>query len=202
MAALLLGAAVLSGCGNPQPTTPSPTPEPSIATPTPAPPTPTPVPSPEPTLPEQTATPTPSQFPQPTAGQAVHDVADVLDEPTEAAVEGQLDGIKTDLGLSVVLYLDPNPAATLDNNLAAARALMDEWQIGGTTGAGLVILVSFDESKVHGIVTTYAGAAMLEVFSEDAQTALRDDVMIPIFRSGNIQAGIAAGINHLVDALQ
>lgn len=197
---LVLAAALLSGCGNAEPSTSPPTAEPTLATPTAAPSTPTP--SASPSEPEETATAAPSAFPQPTAGQAVYDVADVLDEATEAQLEAQVDAIETDTGMSVVLYLDLNPDATLDNSLAAARALMNAWQVGGTTGDGLVILVSFDESRQHGIISTYAGAGMLEVFPEDMQTALREEVMIPTFRSDSIQAGIVAGIQYVDDALR
>ena len=146
--------------------------------------------------PTPTPTATPVAFPSPIPNQSVYDLADVLTDATQAQLEEEIVTIRGRSGAEIVLYLVVDPDATGDSNLAAAQALMQQWEVG-PTGYGLVILVAFEENRVHGQVTTYAGAAMLQVLDEGRQAQLRDEVMIPTFQSDGVEAGIVAGIQYV-----
>lgn len=198
--ALALGLAwLLSAC------TAASTGSPSSAASTPSPtqsPTATPAPTGSPTA---EATPTSSElaFPSPVAGQAVYDQADVIGATTESALEQQIGDIEARSGAEIVVLVRLDPAATSEGNLAAARQLLEQWGVGGAAGAndGLVILVSVDESLEHGMLSTYADSGLLTYLPLEAQATLRDEVMIPAFRSDSIEAGIVAGIQYVDEAI-
>jgi len=140
-----------------------------------------PSPSLEPSpTPEPSFTASASAFPSPVAGQAVYDQADVLTAAVEASLEAEIDAIEARSGAQVVVYLQVDPTATEESNTAAAGDLMDQWGIGRTgIDDGFVILVSFDETRLHGKLSTFAGVGLLGPLSLEGQASLRDDVIAP-----------------------
>jgi uncharacterized membrane protein YgcG len=141
-------------------------------------------------------------FPDPINGQAVYDVAGVLSPSVEVGAEAAIDAIEARTGAEIVVYLQVDPTATEESNTLAAGALIDQWGIGQAgINDGFVILVSFDHDLVHGKLSTYAGASLLEQLSLDAQARLRDNVMLPAFRAGNFEDGIIRGIQFVDRAI-
>ena len=74
---------------------------------------------------------------------------------------------------------------------------MNEWGVGRAGyDDGFVILVSFEEDRIHGVLSTYAGGGFKVAYlSEDEQTALRDDVMVPYFQAEQVGAGLLAAMD-------
>lgn len=71
---------------------------------------------------------------------------------------------------------------------------------GRTKDDGFVILVSFTEER-HGILSTYAGVGLRTYLSLDTQARLRDETIIPAFRAGDIEGGIARGVAFVDEAI-
>jgi len=143
-----------------------------------------------------------TRFPDPIPGLAVYDLADVLSASVEASLETEIDAIEARSGAQVVVYLQVDPTATEESNAVAARALMDQWGIGQPAiDDGFVILVSFEDDRLHGRLNTYAGAGLLGPLSEGTQASLVDDVMLPAFRAGEIEEGIVLGVAFVDDAI-
>ena len=142
-------------------------------------------------------------FPDPVAGQSVYDEAGVLSASVVDQLEQEIGDVEDRSGADIVLYLRVMPGATGDENLAAARVLMRQWGVGGDRNAdAFVILISFDESREHGQLSTFAGANVLQSLTTEAQAQLRDDVMIPAFANQDISGGIVQGLQFVDDALR
>jgi uncharacterized membrane protein YgcG len=141
-------------------------------------------------------------FPDPVTDQAVYDTADALDPQTEAALEERIDAIENRSGAEIVIYTRIAPTIDNDTNLADARRLMDQWGIGrrGFDDGFVILLSFFDSTFEHGSLSTYAGSGFKAVYlSEDPQTRLRDEVIIPAIQRGDVGGGLIAAIDQ-VDA--
>ncbi|MGH2484349.1 MAG: TPM domain-containing protein [Candidatus Limnocylindria bacterium] len=143
----------------------------------------------------------PSQFPDPVFDRAVYDEAGVLDAGTEAALEVRIDALESRSGAEVAIYLQVDSSQDFETNLALAEALMNEWGVGRAGyDDGFVILVSFEEALVHGVISTYAGSGFKAAYlSVDDQERLINQDMAPDFRAGQVAAGLVAALD-VVDA--
>ncbi|HEY7847546.1 MAG TPA: TPM domain-containing protein [Candidatus Limnocylindria bacterium] len=141
-------------------------------------------------------------FPDPVTDQAVYDPADALDPETEALLESRIDAIEARTGAEVVIFSRVAPTITGDSNLADARRLMDQWGIGrrGFDDGFVILLSFFDTTFEHGELSTYAGSGFKAAYlSEDPQTRLREEVIIPAIRRGDVGGGLVSAIDQ-VDA--
>jgi uncharacterized membrane protein YgcG len=136
-------------------------------------------------------------FPDPVFDQAVYDEAGVLDAGTEAILEQRIDALEARSGAEVAIYLQVDPSQDFETNLALAEALMNQWGVGRAGyDDGFVILVSFEEDLVHGVISTYAGSGFKAAYlSVDDQDRLVNQVMAPDFRAGQVGAGLMAALD-------
>lgn len=136
-------------------------------------------------------------FPDPVVNQSVYDEADVLTPAQEAALERRIDALEARSGAEVAIFLQVDPYQDFDTNLAAAQALLEQWGVGREGfDDGLVILVSFETDRAHGVISTYAGSGFKVAYlSVDEQASLINDVMAPEFRSGDPGGGLAAAMD-------
>ena len=141
------------------------------------------------------------RFPDPVNGQAVYDPAGALDPQIEQALEAQIDAIEERSGAELAIYVQVDPLATADSNLAAARALIDQWGVGRAGfDDGLVFLISFEPGLLHGQAHFFAGAGFLRGYlSQTDLQALFDEVILPAAGQGQIGGGLIAAVD-LVDA--
>ncbi len=140
----------------------------------------------------------PSLFPDPVFDQAVYDEAGVLDAATETILEQRIDALEARSGAEVAIYLQVDPSQDFETNVALAEALMNEWGVGRAGyDDGFVILVSFEEDLVHGVISTYAGSGFKAAYlSVDDQERLINQVMAPDFRAGQVGAGLMAALEE------
>lgn len=138
-----------------------------------------------------------SPFRQPATGQAVYDDADALGPAAEATLEQRIDALEARSGVEVVMYLQVDPSQDFETNLAAAEALLSEWGVGRQGyDDGFVILVSFDETRVHGVISTYAGSGFKVAYlSVEEQERLINEVMGPPFHRGAFDVGLLAALD-------
>lgn len=141
------------------------------------------------------------RFPDPVNGQAVYDPAEALDPGIEQALESRIDAIEARSGAELAIYVQVDASATPESNLAGAQALLDQWGVGRAGfDDGLVILISFEPSLVHGQAHYYAGAGFLRGYlSQGDLQALFDEVILPAAAQGQIGGGLIEAVN-LIDA--
>lgn len=140
-------------------------------------------------------------FPEPVTGVAVYDPAGALPSETEAALEARIDELEQASGAELAIYVRIAPEVTDDSNLADARRLMDEWGVGrrGFDDGFVILLSYFDSTFEHGSLSTYAGSGFKAVYlSEEPQTTLREQVIIPAIRQGDVGRGLVAAVDRVM----
>lgn len=131
-------------------------------------------------------------FPDPVNDVAVYDTAGALAEATETELERRIDEIEARTGAEVVVYTQVKPFVGEDENLADARALMDQWGIGRSGfDDGLVLMIGLDEDLVHGKVSLFAGSGYTSAYlDEDDLKAIIDADFVPPARNGDLDAAV------------
>jgi uncharacterized membrane protein YgcG len=126
-------------------------------------------------------------FPDPVNDQAVYDTADILSAQTEAELESIIDGVETSVGAELVVYTQVDPGITEDENLANARALIDQWGIGRSGfDDGLVLMVGMQENLINGRVSLYGGSGFIGAYaSEDTLKSIIDGEFVPSAIAGD-----------------
>jgi uncharacterized membrane protein YgcG len=137
-------------------------------------------------------------FPEPVVDRAVYDPAGAVSPEAEDALERQIDALEARSGAEVVVYVRHDPTITPEANAADVRRLIDQWGIGRAGyDDGFAILLTFDDAAFeHGELNTWAGAGFNAAYlPESAQQPLRDDVIIPAIRTGELDFGLIAAID-------
>ena len=139
-------------------------------------------------------------FPEPEADRAVYDEAGVLRAETVAEVESRIDAIEDAVGAELVVYTQVDPGISEDENLANARALIDQWGIGRQGfDDGLVLMVGLDEDRVHGKVSLYGGSGFIgQHIDEDGLQSIIDDRFVPRAADGDLNGATL----DTIDAIQ
>jgi uncharacterized membrane protein YgcG len=142
-------------------------------------------------------------FPDPVPRQAVYDPAGAIDPDVERALEAQVDAIEARSGAELAIYVQVDDSATADSNLAAARALLDQWGVGRAGyDDGLVILISFESNLRHGQAHYYAGAGFLRGYlSQSDLQSIFDQVILPSAAQGQIGGGLIEAVNLIGAAI-
>ena len=140
-------------------------------------------------------------FPDPVNDQAVYDPAGALDPGIEEALEERIDAIEARSGAEIAIYVQVDPSATPESNLAAAQALLDQWGVGRAGfDDGLVMLISFEPGLRHGQAHFYAGAGFLRGYlSQGDLQSVFDDVILPAAGQGQVGGGLISAVD-LIDA--
>jgi uncharacterized membrane protein YgcG len=139
-------------------------------------------------------------FPPPTTGVRVYDPAGALSPSDESQLEARIHAIEDRSGAQIAIYVRVAPDVDNDSNLADARRLMDEWGVGrrGFDDGFVILLSFFDSTFAHGSLSTYAGSGFKAVYlSEDPQTRLRDEVIVPTIRAGRPGQGLLAAVDDI-----
>ena len=139
-------------------------------------------------------------FPEPENDRAVYDEAGVLRAEVVAEVESRIDAIENALGAEIVVYTQVDPGISEDENLANARALIDQWGIGREGfDDGLVLMVGLNEDRVHGKVSLYGGSGFLgQHIDEDGLQSIIDNRFVPRAADGDLNTATL----DTIDAIQ
>ena len=126
----------------------------------------------------------------------VTDAAGIIDAAQEAALSRRLEGLERTTGRQMVIVT----VTTLDGREVAAftRDLGNAWEIGRSEqDDGVVLLVAPNERKVRIAV----GLGLERILPDALCQKIIDDQILPRFREGDLQGGIEAGANALIDRL-
>src|SRR5688500_561198 len=128
-------------------------------------------------------------FPDPVDDQAVYDTADILSPATEQELEALIDGIEARTGAEIVVYTQHHPDISEDENLATARALIDQWGIGRSGfDDGLVLMVGLEDNRINGRVSMFGGSGFLRAYAnEDDLNGIIQSDFVPAAISGDLE---------------
>ena len=143
-------------------------------------------------------------FPPPTLGVRVYDPAGVVSAQEEALLESRIHEIEQRSGAQIAIFVRVAPDVNEDSNLADAHRLLDEWGVGrrGFDDGFVMLLSFFDYTFQHGILSTYAGSGFKAVYmSEEPQTRLREQVILPSVKVGRPGSGLLDGVDEIDRAI-
>ncbi|MEI7745634.1 MAG: TPM domain-containing protein [Chloroflexota bacterium] len=140
-------------------------------------------------------------FPDPVAGQAVYDTAEVLAPATITAVEKTIDAIEERTGAEIAVYTQVvlYPVSS-DEAEQHAIALMDQWGVGRKgIDDGLVILFDLNKGDTcHGQVQLYAGPGYRATYltNEERQAIFEND-MLPLLRACDLDGALLTAMARI-----
>jgi uncharacterized protein len=138
-------------------------------------------------------------FPDPVNDQAVYDTADILSPETEASLEAIIDGREAETGAEMVVYTQLDPGISEDENLANAKALIEQWGIGRSGfDDGMVLMVGLEENRINGKVSLFGGSGFLGAYAnEDAMKAVIESDFVPSARSGDLEGAVISTVEAM-----
>ncbi len=138
-------------------------------------------------------------FPDPVNDQAVYDTAGALRPATVSRAEAIVDEVERASQAEVVVFTQVKPGISEEENLADARALMDQWGVGRAGfDDGLVLMIGLDEDLVHGRVSFFAGSGYRSAYlDENALKAVIDDDFVPSARAGDLDGAVLAALDAI-----
>jgi len=126
----------------------------------------------------------------------VYDGANMIDAATKAQLDQKLRAYNEETGRSVIVATVPD----LDGETVEGYAvkLYETWGIGGEqTDEGALLLVAKEERKIR-IEVGYGSTPTLT----DAMSGrIIRDTITPAFKKGDFSAGIAAGVDRMIEAM-
>ena len=136
-------------------------------------------------------------YPSPDPARVVHDNAGIFSTATISSAEASIRAIQARTGAEIIVYTQLKPGATTASTAADARALVDQWNVGGASGDGLVILWNLDETLVHGQVQLYAGAGFRLRVPNDELQAIFEKTMRPLLAEQDLDGAMLAALQRL-----
>ncbi len=133
-------------------------------------------------------------FPDPVDDQAVYDTAGILSDAAEAQLEATIDRVEAETGAELVVYTQIDPGISEDQNLANAKALIDQWGIGRSGfDDGMVLMVGLEENRINGRVSMFGGSGFLAAYAnEDALKGIIESDFVPAAISGDLEGAVVA----------
>jgi uncharacterized protein len=101
-------------------------------------------------------------YPEPVDDQSVYDTAGMMSPAAIAEAEELIDAMEANVGAEMVVYTEDNPGISEDQNLANARALMDQWGVGRAGfDDGVVLMVALSPVAGQSRVSLYGGSGFV-----------------------------------------
>ena len=129
-------------------------------------------------------------YPEPETDRSVYDLGGWLSPAAVEQIEGLVDGMETEVGAEMVVYIEPNPDITESENFENARALVDEWGIGRSGfDDGVVLMVALDPDPGDSRVALFGGSGFINSYaSEGDLESIVEDTFVPLARNGHRSA--------------
>jgi len=141
------------------------------------------------TLAGATALPATAEFSVPPLRSAVNDNASMLSRGAEQRIEGALRALKKQGGTQLAVLTVENLGG-LSIEQASIR-VTDEWKLGSEReDSGVLLMIARDERKIRIEVGQGLEGALPDAYAK----RIIDEAMTPLFRTGDIAAGITVGV--------
>ncbi len=129
-----------------------------------------------------------TQYPQPGQAFYYYDEPNVLGEATRADILAKNATLYEKYGVQVVvLAVNSLPAGDYPQRVAYLRGLMDNWQVGGPEGRGLLLALSIADEDYLAV----SGSRLKDSFTTESLKTLLDQQLEPDFSAKNYDAGAA-----------
>lgn len=129
------------------------------------------------------------------AGSHVVDDADVLARQPETALDSALASLQDATGVDVVVYLQVKPASRTPEAVGAdARALLEQWAVGGPEGDGAVLMIDFNRPRDSAVAAIVAGPALTGRVNQAALETLIEDTVGPPLAQGQWVSAVTQGV--------
>jgi uncharacterized membrane protein YgcG len=140
-------------------------------------------------------------YPDPVEDQSVYDTAGMLTPAAIAEIENLIDTMESTVGAEMVVYTEHNPGISEDQNLANARALMDQWGIGRAGfDDGVVLMVALSPVAGQSRVSLYGGSGFVSSYaSAQDLTDIIDDVFVPTASGGDREGAIVQTVEAVTE---
>ncbi len=125
-------------------------------------------------------------FPQPIDGESVYDNAGAFAADTLDNARGLITEAESATGATIVVYTQVKPSVSRLIAAADASALLSQWQLGGATGAGLVLFFDFDATRQHGQIQIAIGPGYAQWLPEDERQAIIEDATAGLAGLGSL----------------
>jgi uncharacterized membrane protein YgcG len=138
-------------------------------------------------------------FPDRIPGQAVYDTADVLRPTTRTQAEQIADGIESQSGAEVVIYTQRIDTADVgaDEITAEARALLEQWEVGGPDGVGMALLADVTEDGEVADVAIVTGTGFEDYLDDGERTAIESE-MRTFLESGDFDSAVLIVLTRII----
>ncbi|MFN8620698.1 MAG: TPM domain-containing protein [Chloroflexota bacterium] len=108
------------------------------------------------------------------------DDADVINKANEAVLNDALAQLNAATGVDVVAYLQVKPASKTNEDAAAdAQKLLDQWQVGGDSGNGAVLMIEFDRPRQEAVAALVGGSGLTARVPQEQLDRIVDEAMAP-----------------------
>lgn len=133
--------------------------------------------------------------PQQANGSWVTDMADILDETTEAKLNSLIDNLEQDNGTEIAVVTVPDTATSPK---AFATELFNYWGIGkAESDNGILFLISYDDRRVE----IETGHGIEEILPDAEVSNIIDTQIVPQYKKGNFDRGTLNGTKAMISAL-
>ena len=138
-------------------------------------------------------------FPDPIPGQAIYDTADILRPATRANAEQIADGIEGQSGAQIVVYTQrvESLAAAPDDTTDGARALLEQWAVGGVEGVGMTVLADITADGEVAAVGIATGTGF-EAYVDAAERTAIETEMRTFLESGDLDSAILILLTRVI----
>lgn len=118
----------------------------------------------------------------------LNDAANVVGEATKGAILQTNASLMENYGVQIVVYtVDTLPVTGYAQRVEYLRSLMKSWQVGGTSGRGLILALSISDGDYLAV----AGDALKAEFTTASLKSLLDLQMEPDFQIQAYDSGVA-----------
>jgi uncharacterized membrane protein YgcG len=131
-------------------------------------------------------------YPDPVTDQSVYDLGGWLSSAAVDQVESLIDDMESEVGAEMVVYIEPLPDISEEQNLENARALVDQWGIGRSGfDDGVVLMVALDPDPGESRVALFGGSGFINSYASEAELqAIIDDTFLPLARNGHRERAV------------
>ena len=140
-------------------------------------------------------------FPSPAAGQHVVDTANAFSKGARDNAESLIADITQVTGAQVFVYTQITSHPTYRQTSHDAVALFEQWNVGGATSNGLVLMFDFDATRTHGEAALAVGVGYGQYVPDDEIQAVESDTNLSMVGYGALDDALTAALSRIdIDA--
>ena len=135
-----------------------------------------------------------AEFTFPNLTKPVHDNAGIISSAAERTISDFIRAVQSQTGTQIaVLTVNSLEGMSIEG---ASIKVVDTWKLGkAKDDAGVLLLISKKDRKMRIEVGQGLEGSLTDAYSKRIIT----EVMVPLFREGNVDSGVMLGVRHIVN---